>query len=118
MPFSSLLSRSHISMTILKCHEFTCNAQNCKGKGRNPRIVRHFLDMKDKTSTKTLRVHAINCWGQENVKNSENASNITSARESLKGAELCDGSITTVFERMSKGKVSYSHRNHTEEESG
>ena len=99
-----------------KCHEFTCNARNCKGKGRNPRIVRRFLDTKDKASTKTLRVHAINCWGQENVNNSENAIDITSARESLKGAELRDGSITAVFERTGKGKVTYSHRNHTPEE--
>ena len=48
--------------------------------------------------------------------NSDNASNIELAREVLKGAELCDGSITAVFERTGKGKVSYSHQNHTEEE--
>ncbi len=72
--------------------------------------------MKDKASTKTLRAHAINCWGQENVNNSENAIDITSARESLKGAELRDGSITAVFKRTGKGKVTYSHRNHTPEE--
>lgn len=48
--------------------------------------------------------------------NSENASNIESAQEALKGAELCDGTITAVFKRTGKGKVSYSHRNHTEEE--
>ena len=50
------------------------------------------------------------------MNNSDNASNIESAREALKGAELRDGSITAVFERTGKGKVSYSHRNHTEEE--
>jgi hypothetical protein len=99
-----------------RCHEFTCNAKNCKGRGKNPRIVRHFLDTKDKASTKTLCVHAINCWGQENVDNSENAGNIESARAALAGAELRDGSITAVFERTGKGKVSYSHWNHTEEE--
>ena len=98
-----------------KCHEFTCNAKNCKGKGKNPRVVRRFLDTKDKASTKTLRVHAISCWGRENVDNSDNASNIESAREALKGAELRDGSITAVFERTGKGKISYSHRNHTDE---
>lgn len=61
-------------------------------------------------------MHAINCWGRENVENSENASNIETAREALKGAELRDGSITAVFERTGKGKVSYSHRNHTKAE--
>src|ERR1700688_671689 len=64
-----------------KCHEFTCNAKNCKGKGKNPRIVRRFLDTKDKASTKALRVHAINCWGQENVDGADNAVDIESARD-------------------------------------
>ena len=99
-----------------RCHKFTCNAENCKGKSKNPRIVRRFLDTKDKALTKTLHVHAINCWGQENVDNSENAGNIESARAAMAGAELHDRSITAVFERTGKGKVSYSHRNHMEEE--
>src|SRR5258707_15863287 len=77
-----------------KCHEFTCNAKHCKGKGKNARIVRRYLDTKDKASTKSLRAHAIKCWGQEIVKKSEEARNIASAREVLKGAELHDGSIT------------------------
>ena len=54
-------------------------------------------------------MHAIKCWGQEIVEKSEEAKNIASAREVLKGAELCDGSITAVFERTGKGKVTYSH---------
>jgi hypothetical protein len=61
-------------------------------------------------------MHAINCWGRENVDGSENAADIESARGTLNGAELWDGSITAVFERMGKGKVTYSHRNHTAEE--
>jgi hypothetical protein len=47
------------------------------------------------------------------VEKSEDAKNIMSAREALKGAELCDGSITAVFEQSGKGKVSYLHRTHT-----
>jgi len=100
-----------------KCHEFSCNARNCKGKGKNPRLVRRFLDTKDRASTKSLRVHAINCWGREIVDQSEDAKNISSAREALKGAELRDGSLTAVFERTGKGKVTYSHKNHTSTES-
>lgn len=96
-----------------KCHEFICNAKNCKAKGNNPRTVRRYLDTKDRASMKTLRAHAIKCWGQEIVERSEDAKNITSAREVLKGAELRDGSITAVFERSGKGKVTYSHKTHT-----
>ena len=44
------------------------------------------------------------------------ASKSTAAREALKGAELRDGSITAVFEQTGKGKISYSHRTHTEQE--
>lgn len=100
-----------------KCHEFTCDAKHCKGKGQsNPRVVRHYLDTKDKASTKSLRSHAIKCWGSEIVEKSEDAKNISAAREALKGAELRDGSITAVFERMGKGKVTYSHKTHTEAE--
>jgi hypothetical protein len=101
-----------------KCHEFTCNAKNCKTKGSNPRIVRRYLDStKDRASTKTLCAHAIKCWSQEIVEKSEDAKNIMSAREALKGAELRDGSITAVFERSGKGKVTYSHKTHTATES-
>jgi hypothetical protein len=96
-----------------KCHKFTCNAKNCKAKGNNPRTVRRYLDTKDRASTKTLRAHAIKCWGQEIVERSEDAKNITSAREALKGAELRDRLITAVFERSGKGKVTYSHKTHT-----
>lgn len=99
-----------------KCHEFTCNAKNCKGKGKNAHVVRRYLDTKDKASTKSLRAHAIKCWGQEIVEKSEEAKNIGSAREALKGAELRDGSIMAVFERTGKGKITYSHRTHSEAE--
>jgi len=99
-----------------KCHEFVCDAKHCKGNGKNARIVRRYLDTKDKASTKSLRAHAIKCWGPEIVKKSEDAKDIASARSALKGAELRDGSITAVFERNGKGKVTYSHRAHTEVE--
>ena len=50
------------------------------------------------------------------MEKSEEASNIASARDALKKADLRDGSITAVFERTGKGKVTYSHRPHTENE--
>ena len=71
-----------------KCHEFTCNAKNCKGKGKNPCLVCQFLDMKDKASNKTLHMHTINCWGQEIVDQSDDTDTIKTARQALKGAVL------------------------------
>ncbi len=50
------------------------------------------------------------------MEKSEEASNIASARDALKKVDLHDGSITAVFEQMGKGKVTYSHRPHTENE--
>lgn len=44
------------------------------------------------------------------------AKDITSARQALGKAEMRDGSLTAVFERTGKGKVSYSHVSHTREE--
>ena len=48
------------------------------------------------------------------VERAVNAKDIESARRTLQGAKLKkDGSITAVFERNGKGKVTYSHRQHT-----
>jgi len=55
------------------------------------------------------------CWGTENVDRALAAKvNIEEARVTLAG--LKDGSITAAFERTGKGKVSYSHRQHTKAE--
>jgi hypothetical protein len=79
-------------------------------------MVRRYLDTGDKSSTSGLRRHAVLCWGEEIVKDACATKNIEMARDGLKGAKLKDGSITAVFERTGKGKVSYSHRQHTKEE--
>lgn len=99
-----------------RAHDFTCSAKNCKGKGSNPRLVRRYLDKKDKGSTSGLRRHAKICWGEENVERAVEAKNIESARNALKKAKLLDGSITAVFKRTGKGKITYSHRQHTKAE--
>ena len=44
------------------------------------------------------------------------AGNIESVRQALKDAKLIDGSITAVFNRMGKGKITYSHCQHTKAE--
>jgi hypothetical protein len=97
-------------------HDFTCAAKHCKARGKNPRLVRRYLDTGDSKSTRALRRHAKACWGEENVAKADHAKDIDAARDALKGAMLRDGSITAVFERTGKGKVSYSHRQHLKAE--
>ncbi len=41
-----------------RVHDFSCGAKHCKGKGKNPRLVRRYLDTGDKKSTSGLRRHA------------------------------------------------------------
>jgi hypothetical protein len=95
-----------------RAHEFRCTATHCKGK----RIVRRFLDTTDRASTSNLKRHAIVCWGSTIVNDALEAKvNIESARQTL-GSMMKDGSITASFQRKGKGKVSYSHRQHTKAE--
>ena len=96
-------------------HEFRCSAKSCKAKGVYKRIVRRYLDTTDCKSTSNLKRHAIMCWGAENVDRAlDTKVDIKEARVTLAG--LKDGSITAAFERTGKGKVSYSHRQHTKAE--
>ena len=97
-------------------HDFTCNAKNCKGKGKTPRQVRRYLDTGDSKSTGSLRRHAKLCWGSDIVAQADATKDVGIARAGLKDAELKDGSITAVFERTGKGKITYSHRPHTHAE--
>lgn len=97
-----------------RVHGFTCTARMCKGKGKgDPRVVRRYLDKADRTSTSNMRKHAKLCWGEETVAAASNR-NATEVRNGLKSGKVePDGSITAVFERTGKGKVTYSHRQHT-----
>ena len=93
-----------------RVHVFECSAKHCKGKG-NGRFVRRYLDTSDAKSTGNLRKHAKICWGVETVAAADETRNVNDAREALK--KVKDGSITEAFERVGKGKVTYSHRQHT-----
>lgn len=96
-----------------RVHEFQCTASNCKGRGKDPRIVRHYLDKSDRNSTGNLRKHARHCWGDEILRGADNCGDLESTREGLNRAKKeIDGSITAAFERTGKGKVTYSHRQH------
>ncbi|KAG2751361.1 hypothetical protein P692DRAFT_20727481, partial [Suillus brevipes Sb2] len=89
-------------------HEFKCAATECK-KG-----VQHFLDKKDAKSTSNMQKHAKICWGEETVKLADETKNSQEARTIISGAK--DGSITVSFKRTGKGKVTYSHWQHTRTE--
>ncbi|KAG2085568.1 uncharacterized protein F5147DRAFT_588936, partial [Suillus discolor] len=89
-------------------HEFKCTATSCK-KG-----VRCYLDKKDAKSTSNMRKHAKLCWGEESVNMADEAKNANEARTIISGAK--NGSIVASFERKGKGKVIYSHRQHTRTE--
>ena len=99
-----------------RTHDFTCAATNCKGRGKDPQLVRRYLDMKDKASTGSLRAHATKCWGKEIVQSASAAKDIPSAWQALGKAVMRDGSLSAIFERTGKGKLMYSHVLHTREE--
>jgi hypothetical protein len=99
-----------------RAHDFTCAAKHCKGRGKNPRLIRRYLDKGDKASTSGLKRHAECCWGKEIVVDAVNMKDLKAVRRSLKGATMKNGSITAVFERTGKGKVTYSHRQLTRTE--
>lgn len=91
-------------------YEFRCVAKGC-GKR-----IRRFLDKKDAKSTSNMCKHARTCWGEEVVKAADNAKSCDVARESIVNGILTNGSITASFERKGKGKITYSHRQHTKTE--
>ena len=76
-------------------------------------MVRRYLDTGDAKSTSNLRKHAKICWGDEAVAAADNTGNVLAAREALKNMPSVNSSITDAFERVAKGKVTYSHRQHT-----
>jgi len=98
-----------------RLHVFECTATSCKGKG-NGRLVRRYLDTGDAKSTSNLRKHAKLCWGEDTVTAADQTGGVAAARDILLKTKGRDGSITAAFERVGKGKVSYSHRQHTRTE--
>ena len=74
-------------------------------------MVRRYLDTSDAKSTSNLRKHARVCWGVEAVAAADETHNMGAALDLIKTHK--DGSIVAAFERKGKGKVTYSHRQHT-----
>jgi len=98
-----------------RVHVFECAAKGCKGRG-NGRYVRRYLDTSDAKSTSNLRKHAKICWTDEYVALADATKDVKAARAALAELKDVDGSITAVFERLAKSKVTYSHRQHTKTE--
>jgi hypothetical protein len=104
---------SAITVDGCRIHEFKCTATHCKGRGRNARLIRRYLDTSDRNSTGSLRKHAWLCWGEEVLQGADACGDVNSTRQALSKAKILkNGSITTAFERKGKGQLTFSHRQH------
>ncbi|KAI0763407.1 hypothetical protein BC629DRAFT_1272715, partial [Irpex lacteus] len=95
-----------------RAHRFYCAGLGCKAS------VQRYLDTPDATSTGNLRKHVRKCskWGEEALDIAEEAGlSADKTRECLESV-VRSGSIEKAFERKGKGKVTYSSRQHTREE--
>jgi hypothetical protein len=95
-----------------RVHEFECAATHCKGKG-NGRIVRCYLDTGDAKSISNLRKHAKICWGEDAVAAADGTKNVQAAHEALGKIRPANSLIADIFQQAAKGKVTYSHTQHT-----
>jgi hypothetical protein len=94
-----------------RAHMFQCAVKSCKHKSRG---VQRFLDKGDACSTGNLRKHAKKCWGKDVVEAADEDSEV---RTTTAQSASNPGSITTAFEWKGKGRVTYSHKQHTTTES-
>jgi hypothetical protein len=78
--------------------------------------VRRYLDTSDAKSTSNLRKHAKICWTDDIVARADKTKDVKAARAALADLKDVDISITAVFDRLAKSKVTYSHRQHTKTE--
>ena len=93
-----------------RVHEFKCRAKGCNA------TTRRFLDKKDARSTGNMRKHVKACWGEDILAAADDAKDANEARTKIVGGILRNGSITASFECKGKGKVVYSHCQHTRAE--
>ncbi|KAG2337914.1 hypothetical protein BDR05DRAFT_894513, partial [Suillus weaverae] len=92
------------------CHVFKCAAHGCNHR------VRCYLDKKDVKSTGNMHKHIKSCWGQPALQAAMDCGNPTAARDGPIKSLLETGSIKTSFDHKGKGKVTYSHCQHTHTE--
>ncbi|KAG2133398.1 hypothetical protein BD769DRAFT_1627422 [Suillus cothurnatus] len=86
-----------------RVHEFKCQVKGCKAK------VQHFLGKGDAHSTGNMRKHDV-------LQAADQAQDVNEVRKKIVSSFLLNGSIMASFERKGKGKVTYSHCQHTRAE--
>lgn len=92
-------------------HAFKCLNRGCK------HTIRRYLDGKDATSTGNMYRHAVTCFGAEAVDSAKALGTADAARAQRHGgAGSASGTITAAFERTGRGKVTYSHKQHSKTE--
>ena len=60
-----------------------------------------------------MHQHAKIFWGEDNVERANASANIKLMRDAFNDARMIDGTLTAIFERTGKGKVTYSAHQHT-----
>jgi len=93
-----------------RVHEFKCQACACKAK------IHRYLDTKDAQSTGNMQKHVKSCWSDDILGEANAAKDANEVRMKIVGSILWTGSITVAFERKGKGKITYSHQQHTRAE--
>ncbi|KAG1718887.1 uncharacterized protein EDB91DRAFT_1009556, partial [Suillus paluster] len=78
--------------------------------------IRRFLDTGDARSTGNMCKHVKNCWGEDALAAAVQTKNAREAHETVVQGILMTGTITASFERKGKGKVTFSHHQHTKME--
>jgi len=73
------------------------------------KTIHRYLDTKDARSIGNLWKHMKSCWGNQVVEASDQTKEAVEALELVVKPLSKDGSITVLFKRVRKGKVSYSH---------
>jgi len=64
-----------------------------------------------------MRKHVRKCWGDETVASADSANNANEVRATTVKGVLDSQSIMAAFKRKGKGKVTFSHQQHTTTES-
>ncbi|KAG1769435.1 hypothetical protein EV702DRAFT_978763 [Suillus placidus] len=93
-----------------RSHVFQCMGKGCKQR------VQHYLNKGNAKSTSNMAKHTKSCWGPEAYDAAQDTKSAAAAREGVIKNLLKSSTITSSFKRTSKGKVTYSHRQHTKTE--
>ncbi|KAG2050833.1 hypothetical protein BDR06DRAFT_983824 [Suillus hirtellus] len=91
-------------------HKFKCCAKGCQS------TTQRFLNKKNIRSTGNMHKHVRVCWGEDVLAAADHAKDANEAHTKIVGGILCNGSITASLEHKEKGKVTYSHHQHTRAE--